>query len=68
MRADRTMDLQIRSFLMQRTKPNPTQQQPVQKTSAPKGPTPIDPRHFKHVAGGLPKSGWGTSGVVDTSV
>jgi hypothetical protein len=44
---------------MQPSKPNPIQQQPVQKVPASKGPTPIDPRDFKHVAGGLPKSGWG---------
>ena len=35
------------------------QQSPAQKAQAPKGPTPIDPRDFKYIAGGFaPKAGW----------
>ena len=48
------------------TKTNPTQQQPVQKSLGSKGPTPIDPRDFKYVSGGLPKGGWGNAGLRDT--
>jgi hypothetical protein len=53
---------------MQRTSQNSVPSQPAQKSQAPKGPTPIDPRDFKHVAGGLPKGGWGSAGVRDTLI
>jgi hypothetical protein len=53
---------------MQSTHKNSVPSQPAQKGQAPKGPTPIDPRDFKHVAGGLPKSGWSATGVRDTLV
>jgi len=52
---------------MQPTKQNSIPSQPAQKGQGAKGPTPIDPRDFKHVAGGLPRvGGWSTAGVRDT--
>ena len=43
---------------MQRKTTQPVTQQPARAPHAPKGPTPIDPRDFKLVAGGAPKGGW----------
>ena len=51
---------------MQRIKQNSIPSKPAQTGKSTKGPTPIDPRDFKHVAGGLPKSGWGTAVARDT--
>lgn len=46
---------------MQRKYPLPAPQATDRAPQLPKGPTPIDPRDFKLVAGGAPKGGWGTS-------
>ena len=46
-----------------RTTSKPVQQQPAQQARVPKGPTPIDPRDFHLVSGGLPKGGWGEPAV-----
>jgi hypothetical protein len=46
---------------MQRKNQTSTQQHSAKLASAPRGLTPIDPRDFKLVAGGLPKGGWGSS-------
>ena len=52
---------------MQPTKQNSIPSQPAQKGQGAKSPTPIDPRDFKHVAGGLPRvGGWSTAGVRDS--
>jgi hypothetical protein len=59
MRANRT-NRSHRSIFMQPTKQNSLPSQPAQKGQGAKGPTPIDPRDFKHVSGGLPKGGWGS--------
>ena len=50
---------------MQRKSSHSTPIPAAKPADAPRGPTPIDPRDFKLVSGGLPKGGW-TCGTLST--
>ncbi len=43
------------------------QQRAKQEQVRPSGPTPIDPRDFKSIAGGSPKGGWTTTTTSSTT-